>query len=349
MDALVFLEELVAIPSLSGEESAVGEYLVEKMASLGFQAYRDTVGNAVGVAGDRGAERTIMLLGHMDTVPGDIPVRREGGRLYGRGAVDAKGPLAAFVLAAARAAPRLNETRLVVVGAVEEEAQGRGASHLAHTTPPPDSVIIGEPSGWQGITLGYKGMLSIEYRLAKPCGHSAGTRPAPVELAVAFWDKLNAYAGLFNHGRKRHFDTIDPSLRAVRTSSDGLEDRVEMSVVLRLPPEVDISALQQQIQLWGDGAALAFTHSDPPIRADKNTPLVRALLQAIRAEGGTPRFKLKTGTSDMNIVGPVWGCPIAAYGPGDSALDHTPNEYIEVEEFLRGVDVLTRVLEILDR
>jgi LysW-gamma-L-lysine carboxypeptidase len=86
---------------------------------------------------------------------------------------------------------------------------------------------------------------------------------------------------------------------------------------------------------------------DPAFEAEKNTPVVRALLRAIRAQGGTPRFKLKTGTSDMNILGPAWDCPIVAYGPGDSALDHTPHEHIDLDEFLRGVDVLTYALGVL--
>jgi len=46
-------------------------------------------------------------------------------------------------------------------------------------------------------------------------------------------------------------------------------------------------------------------------------------------------------------VGPAWGCPVVAYGPGDSRLDHTPHEHIEVAEFLRGIAVLSRVLELV--
>jgi LysW-gamma-L-lysine carboxypeptidase len=49
----------------------------------------------------------------------------------------------------------------------------------------------------------------------------------------------------------------------------------------------------------------------------------------------------------MNVVGPVWGCPIVAYGPGDSTLDHTPDEHIVVDEYLRSINVLIRTLETL--
>jgi len=347
MDEVAFLEELISIPSPPGEEGAVAEYLLGRMAALGFRVRRDEVGNVVGTLGNLEAERAIVLLGHMDTVPGLIPVRWGGDRLYGRGAVDAKGPLAAFVLAAARVAPRLHSVRLLVIGAVEEELHGRGARHLVRTMQPPDCVIIGEPGGWEGITLGYKGMLSVDYRLVQPGGHSAGERPSPAEKAVTFWNQLMTYSEELNRGRSGHFDTLDPALRDFRTFSDGLNDGAEMNIVVRLPPGANVSDLKQKMRAWCDGAQLSFLGSDPPFRAGKNTPPVRALLRAIRAEGGRPRFKLKTGTSDMNVVGPAWGCPIVAYGPGDAALDHTPDEHVEIEEFHRGVKVLTRALETL--
>lgn len=347
MDEVGFLEALLAIASPSGEEDAVAGYLVRQMTTLGFRARRDEVGNVVGAIGDPEAERTIVLLGHMDTVPGLIPLREEGGRLYGRGAVDAKGPLAAFVLAAARVAPKLAGIRLLVVGAVEEETHGRGARHLARSMAPPDCALIGEPSDWQGITLGYKGLLTFDYQLRQPGGHSAGEIPGPAEKAVALWNHLMVYAAERNGGRSGHYDTLDPALRDLRTYSDGLCDGAAMSIVLRLPPGLRPAELQQEIRAWCNGAELSFYPSDPPFQAEKNTPLVRAMLKAIRAAGGRPRFKLKTGTADMNIVGPAWGCPILAYGPGDSSLDHTPDEHIEIEEFLKSVSVLAQALENL--
>jgi LysW-gamma-L-lysine carboxypeptidase len=70
-------------------------------------------------------------------------------------------------------------------------------------------------------------------------------------------------------------------------------------------------------------------------------------LNGIRSQGGTPRFVYKTGTADLNVVAPVWRCPAVVYGPGDSALDHTPHEHLSLEEYKRAVDVLVRTLNKL--
>jgi len=348
MDPVAFLQELVSIPSPSGHEDEVGEYLVERMTGLGFQAHRDQAGNAVGMLGNPEAEREIVLLGHMDTVPGLIPVLRRNGNLYGRGAVDAKGPLATFVLAAARVAPKLQNTRLVVIGAVEEEANGDGARYLARAMQAPDFAIIGEPSDWKGVTLGYKGRLCVDYRLVQPGSHSAGEQTGTAEQAVTFWNRLTNYAEQRDAVRFGRFNTLDPALRGFQTFSDGLNDGVEMNIAIRLPPDFCPEVLKRKMKIWCNGAELTFSPLDMPFQCGKNNLLVRSLLKAIRAEGGRPRFKLKTGTCDMNTVGPVWGCPIVAYGPGDSSLDHTPEEHIDVREFQRSINVLTRALETLD-
>ncbi len=347
MDDIALLEELVSIPSPSGEEDRLAECLLERMSGLGFCVRRDRVGNVVGVAGDADVERQIVLVGHMDTVRGSVPVRNKDGSLYGRGAVDAKGPLAAFVLAASRVAPRLREARVVVVGTVDEERQGTGARYLAGTMPPPSCCIIGEPSGWEGVTVGYKGMLSVEYWLTQPAGHPAGPRPLPAELAVDFWNRLSSHAEAHNDHVAGSFDALDVSLRAFRTFGDGLEDGAYMNISLRLPTGLEVASLKRSMEAWCSNGRLVFRHSDPPVKADKNTMVVRALVSAIRAEEGRPRFKLKTGSSDMNIVGPAWRCPIVAYGPGDSRLDHAPDEHLEIQEFRRSVQVLSRALQEL--
>ena len=69
-----------------------------------------------------------------------------------------------------------------------------------------------------------------------------------------------------------------------------------------------------------------------------------AFLNGIRAAGGTPSFVYKTGTADLNIAAPVWKCPAVVYGPGDSALDHTPEEHISISEYLKAIEVLADAL-----
>src|SRR5512134_1371926 len=89
------LRGLVEHYSPSGEEGAAVTWLIERMQTLGFtRSYVDAAGNAVGWMGD--GPQQIVLLGHIDTVPGEIPPHLEGGDYFGRGSVDAKGPLAAF-------------------------------------------------------------------------------------------------------------------------------------------------------------------------------------------------------------------------------------------------------------
>jgi len=347
VDDIGFLEEMLRIPSLSGREGAMSEWLVERMARLGFKADRDVVGNAVGIAGDPSAKRTILLLGHMDTVRGQVPVHREDGRLYGRGAVDAKGPLAAFLLSAAQVAAHLSGVRIVVVGAVEEEAHGRGAQYLRQTMALPDVAIIGEPSGWEGITLGYKGLLSVHYRWESSVTHGASDHQTPAEKAIDFWDFVRGRAADMNHDRSGIFNTVIPSLREIHTFSDGIRAWAEMDLVLRLPPNLSPQAARGLLAARHPDEEVSFPYAEPAFQSGKNSTLVRAFLCAIRGAAGRPRFKLKTGTSDMNVVGPAWDCPIVAYGPGDSNLDHTPGEYIEIVEFERAISVLAHVLRTL--
>ena len=71
------------------------------------------------------------------------------------------------------------------------------------------------------------------------------------------------------------------------------------------------------------------------------------MIASLREEGIAARFVVKTGTSDMNLAGPAWRCPILTYGPGDASLDHTPNEHIILDDYLRAVRVLERALRML--
>jgi [amino group carrier protein]-lysine/ornithine hydrolase len=339
---VALLEQMLRIPSVSGHESEVARFLVEHMRALGLHSYVDDAGNAVGEAGE-GPE--IVLLGHIDTVPGVVPVRITDSKLYGRGSVDAKGPFATFVAAAAQLLARGElRARLVLVGAVEEEAASSKGAHYVVDRYAPTACVIGEPSGWNRLTLGYKGRLLAEGRWEQPMAHSAGRDVAVAEHAVGFWNAVAAYCAAYNVGKTQLFEQLLPSLRAISSGSDGLTDWAALTIGIRLPLGIDPDALADELAQADAGGQLRFRGGCPAYRGDKNNSLVRAFLKSVRAVGGTPGFLLKTGTSDMNVVGPAWHCPILAYGPGDSSLDHTPDEHVEVAEYLRAIDVLAGAL-----
>lgn len=348
--ALELLECLICIPSLSGKEGAASSWLVGRMKEFGLRAEVDAAGNAVGVIGDPSpGARELVLLGHIDTVPGEIPVRREADLLYGRGAVDAKGPLCAFIAGAARAALPA-AVRIVVIGAVEEEcATSRGARHVAERYRP-EACIIGEPSGWDGITLGYKGRLLVEARAQRDSAHTAGPDASPADELFSWWKRVRAWVEAMNDGSSRIFDQVQASIRAISSQNDGLAEAAMMTAGFRLPLAISPHEAEAAVRSCIDQSAshaphLAFSGHERAHATDRSDPLVRLFSAAIRAAGAAPRPKLKTGTSDMNVVAPVWRCPIVAYGPGDSALDHTPNEHISLGEYLASIGVVRRVIE----
>lgn len=390
--AIDLVHGLVAIPSLSRHEHEASTWLAGRMAAAGYdRAYVDEAGNAVGELGARDAARVVVLLGHIDTVPGNIAVRIEDGILHGRGSVDAKGPLATFAAAGARlgsAWAHAAGVRLVVVGAVEEEAAtSKGARFIARrfngdTEPVPMACVIGEPSSWRRVTLGYKGRLLLDLTARQAMAHTAGPDTSVAELVVDLWNWVRRHADATNDGIDRPFDQLSPSLRRFITGNlDGLTDTVDAQVAWRLPVGFDTEAFVPQLVDWaashleagtpqrvslttGEGGReviqvigprtefnFTFKGWEQPWRADRANALVRSFLAAIREADASvqPGFVVKTGTSDMNVVAPVWRCPILAYGPGDSALDHTPHEHLVLDEYWRAVTVLEQALRHLVR
>lgn len=351
LDPIRFVQEAVAIPSVSGSEAALARHLLERCAPFADRSELDGAGNLVVQTGSGPLE--IMVLGHLDTVSGDVPVRIDAGRLFGRGSVDAKGPLCCALLAAQQlSAAARTALRVVVVGAVEEEvASSRGARYLLERPHPPDLLIVAEPSGWDAYTLGYKGRLGLGFVADKPNRHSAEDVPTAAADAVTAWGLLSAWAEGANAGVAGLFDRLQVSLAALASSGDGLRQRAEVEVGLRLPPAwppertlaaVAALALPSAVTLVA-GAAEA------PYRGPRDTALTRAFRTSIRSEGGIPVAKLKTGTSDMNVVAPTWPVPMLAYGPGDSRLDHGPDEHLRLDEFELAISVLAGVFERLAR
>lgn len=342
MSAFETLIGLVSQYSPSGQERGAVEWLVARMKALGYaEAFIDEAGNAVGVMGS--GPRQVVLLGHIDTVPGMIPVREEHGVLYGRGSVDAKGPLASFVDAVAQVGAQAGR-QFVVIGAVEEERDSEGARFVVDRYKP-DFAIIGEPNQWDRVSLGYKGSAWAHVTIKRGQAHTASGEETAAEAAVDTWLRIKTHVDGYNADKQKVFDKLLLTLRGMESDSNEFEQWARLKVGVRLPVEVSPEAWYGQLkELVGEAEVERLGFAVPAWGCEKNTPLVRAFLSGIRSKGGEPRFVYKTGTADLNIVAPVWQCPAVVYGPGDSALDHTPNEHIQLSDYERAVGVLAAAL-----
>ena len=336
---------LVSQYSPSGQERGAVEWLVTRMKSLGYdKTFIDKAGNAVGVMGK--GPKQIVLLGHIDTVPGEIPVRVDDGILYGRGSVDAKGPLACFTDAVANVGAK-DGWEFVVIGAVEEERDSEGARFVVDQYKP-DCLIVGEPNQWDRVALGYKGSAWANITVKLGQAHTASGEITAAESAVEVWLKIKSFVDSFNTDKPKAFDKLLLTLRGMESGQDGFEQWARLKVGVRLPVDVSPQDWYAKLnEIAGEAIIEPTGFAIPAWSCEKNTPLVRAFLNGIRSQGGEPRFVYKTGTVDLNIVAPVWKCPALVYGPGDSSLDHTPNEHISLEDYQKAVGVLSAGLKAL--
>lgn len=329
--------------SPSGQEGQAVQWLVERMHTLQFeQSFADAAGNAVGIKGS--GPNQIVLLGHIDTVKGEIPVRVEDDILFGRGSVDAKGPLASFVDAVAKVAVAPN-WQVVVIGAVDEEGDSKGAKAIIDQYQP-QFAIIGEPSQWNRVTLGYKGSQPAVLTCKKSLAHSSQGGNAN-DLLLEAWQSLLERVNKHNQG-KTMFEQLNPTVLQMSTSSDHYEMEAKLVCGTRLPLTI---SPQDWLDEWlGTIPGVQVNNlmnGIPAYQAEKNSPLIRAFLKGIRSADGKPAFVNKSGTADINLVAPAWGCPALAYGPGDSNLDHTPNEHMVLGDYRKSVQVLVEVLSAL--
>lgn len=336
-DARELLISLVETPSPTGEERACAERLVEFFEVNGREAIIDEVGNVRAPADD-----SLLLTSHIDTVPGEIPVRVETDGdeeiLWGRGSVDATGPLAAMAVAAVR-------TGMSFAGVVGEETDSEGACHLVGTREPPEAVINGEPSGWDGVTFGYRGLLAGTYVATSESGHTSRPENNAIEDAMEWWARVKRAV---DEGKERTtvFERVTPKATAIAggVSDDGLSVEATMDVQLRVPPGLTVEEVRETADGELDGGTVRWHDEVSPVMASPRTPLASAFRAAIRDASGEPRSLRKTGTSDMNIY-QEWDCPMVTYGPGDSDLDHAPDEHLSLAEFDRSIEMLETVAE----
>ncbi len=344
-------------PSLS--EKPMAEFLADKCDDLGFEDIQiDEVGNIIARKGS-GSPR-IMLCGHMDVVPGKVKVRKEDDSLYGRGASDAKAPLMAMLFAAASI--QNNNGTVFFVGAVDEEGNATGIKNLVKKEMNIDYAVFGEPSGIKQVTIAYKGRLAINLKVSV---NNSSHASAPwlsknaIQESMIFAKELKERLEKNQEGRtKGMLLTVTVTEIKGGTSHNVTPKECETIFDIRIPVDMNCKSIEQKIatcvkevsQERGVEAFYSILDETEPFEAPHNSAIVRAFtLGVMDIEHSRPTLIRKTGTGDMNVLGNQWNIPVVTYGPGDPHQAHTIDEKVSIDEYLRGIEIIKKMLQHLKR
>lgn len=360
MNEIAFLQDCLNIPSILGDEAEFSQFLFEKMAELGFEVRCDPAGNTIGQIG--GGKPVLLLSSHVDTVVGTIPVEIKEGKLYGRGAIDAKGSLIAMLCAAARFIGKNIPGKIIVAGVVEEETSLKGIETLLKTSEKADFAIFGEPSGINRICVACKGRIHLHLIFNTNFGSShissSEINKNAIHESINFWNRLKIKMQEKPFQGKTVYFSVEPNITLIQggTAPNILPDTCTLDIDLRFPPGISSTQILRAIEdiiknlqiETGVQISYDILSQIEGFRAEKDTKLVNSLKTAIETVTNLEaKFLRKAGTNFMANIGNTWQIPVISYGPGDSSLEHTPAEHIDLIEFQKAIDVLEKFISII--
>jgi len=353
--AIKLLKKALEIYTPSRSEAELANLIKEKcLDDLGFESVNiDSVGNVIATKGS--GDPRILLCGHMDTVPGQIPVRIDSGFLFGRGASDAKAPLISMLLACSEFK---QSGTIIFAGVVDEEGNATGIKELAKNKLSIDYAIFGEPSGINKITISYKGRLAL--RLTCDVLDSAHAS-APwlsknsIEEVYEVWKLLsNEISSKYNKTDIKS-KSLSFSLTEISggSSHNVTPQKCKITIDIRVPNGVKclevLDYLDNSIKNISETRKLKVTYRiedmTEPFEADHSSPLVRALsLSILDICKIRPVLLRKTGTGDMNVLGNSLNIPMVTYGPGEPHVSHSRDEKVELQSYLTSIEIYNRTL-----
>jgi acetylornithine deacetylase len=363
---LRLLRDLVAIDSVNPSlvpgaagEAAIAARVAAELGALGLAVETTEVRprrpNVVAVVEGREAGRTLLFCGHLDTVGVEgmsrpfEPVERDG-RLYGRGAQDMKGGLAAMVGAAGRLAGTLARGRVVVAAVVDEEFASLGAEALVarwHA----DAAVVTEPTDLQ-IAVAHKGFAWIDVETRGRAAH--GSRPAEGRDAILRMGRVLArlealdralqarppqplvgtaslHASIIRGGRELSSYPDHCVLQLERRTVMGESGQTALAEVEQILE--DLRAADPEFE-----ASAQLRFSRPPYALAPDHAIVQALAGVLRAQGRSAAVGGMSFWTDAAILGGA-GIPSVLFGPGGAGL-HGPDEHVRLDEVVACRDAL---------
>jgi len=382
-DLVAFLQDLIHIPSLSTKERAVAERLAEEMRRVGFPRVRqDRIGNVIGCLGSSTSPRLIYD-GHMDTVGISDPAswarnpygaQVEGGVLYGRGACDMKGALAAMVYGAKALIDAGIQLagELCVVGVVQEEpCEGLAMQVLIEEEGiRPDFVVLGEPTNLQ-IKRGHRGRVEMKVTVRGRSCHAA----TPRRGRNAIYDAARLIFGIELLAPRLADDPflgqgsiavtqIDSSAASRNAIPDTCTFYIDRRLTLGETEAKALAEIQGIITREGVEAqvnvteyrATSYTGYEcrarefyPPWALDQDHSLVQATARTIRETlGYRPRIGQWAFSTDGVYTMGKANIPTVGFGPGEERFAHTVDDQIRLADVVAAARVYARLaVEVL--
>jgi acetylornithine deacetylase len=329
MDLFALTRRLIDIESITPNEGAVGDFLFDELGRRGLDASRMQVeGQRANVLATwPGHPKPLVVFStHMDTVPPFIASSEDDTRIYGRGSCDAKGIIAAQVLAAEKL--RAEGTYVGLLFLVGEERDSLGAK-MANRNPIGTRFLInGEPTE-NKLALASKGALRVELTARGKMAHSAYPElgESAIDKLVEALHRLHAMALPTN-------PEVGPCTKNVGLLQGGrapnvIPDLAKAELLYRLVgPSEELR--RQIVETIGDLAEVNFTLEIPFVR--------------LRTPEGLPTM-VAAFTTDIPALS-SWGEPLLI-GPGSIHVAHTEGEYVEKRQLTDAIEIYCQIVKKL--
>ena len=346
IDLLDLAAELVDVPSESHDEGTIAD-LFERRLKESSQLAVHRVGNSVVAKSELGREHRIVIAGHLDTVPANsnAQARIEGDRLYGLGACDMKGGLAAQLAAALEVNDPAVDVSFVFYPCEEVAAEHNGLKHLFEVRPDlvqGDVALLGEPTS-AAIEAGCQGTVRVKalYRgqrahTARPWkGQNAIHRLAPVLERLSNYDGLRPNVDGCEYREAMQAVYVDAGV-----AGNVVPDEAILTVNYRYAPDKDSTEAEQHVaELLEDCDELIVDDHAPASRPALQHPLLQTLISRNQLA-----VKAKLGWTDVARFS-AHGIPASNFGSGDPSIAHTRDEYVERNEIERVYSALLDLLK----
>lgn len=343
-DLVALFRAIVDLESVSGNEGPLAD-AVEAALRAQPHLVVDRDGDAVVARTALGRASRVVVAGHLDTVPvaGNLPSRREGDRVYGRGTCDMKGGVAVALAAAAALATPRHDVTWIFYDHEEVDAARNGLGRIARTHPDwlaGDFAVLMEPTGAR-VEGGCQGTLRFTLTTTGTAAHSARAWLGhnAIHDAADVLARLAAY-----EPRTVDVDglTFREGLNAVAISGgiagNVIPDRCTTTVNFRFAPDRDEAEAKQHCRDQFEGYELAFIDYADAARPGLDRPAAREFLAAV---GGTPSAKF--GWTDVARFSAL-GIPAVNFGPADPGKAHADDEFCPVADLFACRDALLRWL-----